>query len=471
MTTTTSATSSTANIVSTLGAGSGIDIQSLAQKLVDAEQAPRKAAIDAKVTKSEARITGYGALKSALSDLRAAFEKLNDASDFASLKVTNAQPSAVSVTTGPNAAAETYDLQVIQTAAAQRNVATFASRSTSLNNGAAFDLALTVGTGASASSHTVPVTTATPAGMVSAINGAKLGVTAQLLDTGSGVVVVVTGQEGVANSFTLAPNSANTGVSFGAPARAAADASFKLNGVTMTRSSNTVTDALEGVTLKLLNPTLSNAQIELVRETAAITDQIKGLVTAYNEFEESLKILGERDSKVETFGGVLAGDNLLINVRTMVRRFITDESTTPGAQVKAPRDVGLSIDREGKLTLDESKLTGALQQRFDQVVRMFTAGTDNKSQYSQAPAGSAGEAIRRISGMLRPDGLIDQQSKSADKQVTDYKAQLTRLEDRMKQLLDRYIKQFAAMDSIVGESTNTRASIKSTFDAMTSSKD
>lgn len=469
--TTTSATSSTANIVSTLGAGSGIDIQSLAQKLVDAEQVPRKAAIDAKVTKSEARITGYGALKSALSDLKSAFEKINDASDFASLKVANAQPSAVSVTTGPNAAAGAYDLQIIRTAASQRNLATFTSRSATLNSGAAFDLALTLGTGASAASHTVSVTNATPAGMVSAINGAKLGVSAQLLDTGSGVVVVVTAQEGVANSFTLAPTGQGSGVDFGTPVREAADASFNLNGVTLNRSSNTVTDALEGVTLKLLNPTSGNAQIEFTRETGAITDQIKALVTAYNDFEGSIKILGDRASDVETFGGVLAGDNLLSTIRTMVRRLITENSTTPGTQVKAPRDVGLSIDREGKLTLDETRLNGALQQRFDEVVRMFTAGTDNKSPYSVAPAGSAGEAIRRISQMLRPDGLIDQQSKSADKQVTDYKAQLTRLEDRMKQLLDRYIRQFAAMDSIVGESNNTRASIKSTFEAMTSSKD
>ena len=88
----------TSNIVNTLGAGSGIDIKGLAQGLVDAEKTPKKERIDAKIAKSEARISGYSAIKFALSDLKNAFAKLNDASDFSSIKTANTQPAAFGVT-------------------------------------------------------------------------------------------------------------------------------------------------------------------------------------------------------------------------------------------------------------------------------------------------------------------------------------------------------------------------------------
>lgn len=462
---TTSAAAPAQNVVSILGAGSGIDIQSLAQKLVAAEQQPREKAINDKVTKTEARISGYGALKAALSDLKTAFEKINDAGDFSSIQQANTQPAAFAATTGATAAAGTYDLQVREVALPQRSVADFASRTTPLNNGTGFALTFT-----DAANVVTPinVTAATPGGIVSAINGANLGVTAQLLDTGSGVKVIVTGKEGTASGFSL--TSASGDVSFATP-QSARNASFVLNGVDIVRPTNTVSDVVEGVTLKLYNATTGTARLDLTRDTAGITTQLQALVTAYNDFQGSVKVLGDRASTVETFGGALAGDAMLRSVGDIVRRLITDPSTTPGTAIKAPRDAGLSIDRFGKMSLDTAKLGTALQQNFDQVVGMFTAGTDNKSPYSVAPAGSAGEAVRKLTQLLKSDSLIEKQSQSATKQVTDYKAQLTKLQDRMKALLERYTQQFAAMDSIVGASNSTRASNKSTFEAMTAKSD
>ena len=126
----------TRNIVNTLGAGSGIDVKSLAQSLVDAEKNPRKERIDAKIKQSEARITGYGAMKYALSELKTAFEKLNDASDFSSIKPSNTQPSALSITSSSSAESGSYSINVLNTAQAQRTASTaFPLRSTTLNNG------------------------------------------------------------------------------------------------------------------------------------------------------------------------------------------------------------------------------------------------------------------------------------------------------------------------------------------------
>jgi flagellar hook-associated protein 2 len=197
---------STSSIVNTLGAGSGIDVKSLAQSLVDAEKTPKKERIEAQITKSEARITGYSAVKYALSELKNAFGKLNDASDFSSIKPANTQPTSFGISATPSAEAGSYSIEVLQTALAQRTASSvFTERGTTLNNGNPFTLNLSIGGGAD---QPITVTNPTPAGMVSAINGAKAGVTAQLINTGNGFQLVVTGETGTSKNFSITAASA-----------------------------------------------------------------------------------------------------------------------------------------------------------------------------------------------------------------------------------------------------------------------
>lgn len=469
----------TSNIVNTLGAGSGIDIKGLAQGLVDAEKTPKKERIDAKIAQSEAKITGYGAVKYALSELKTAFGKLNDASDFSSIKPSNTQPAAFGVTASTTAEAGSYSIEVLQTALAQRTASSnFADRATPLNvvspatTGTAFNLNLTVG---GMSKGAINVTNPTPAGMVSAINGAKLGVTAQLINTGNGYNVVITGDTGASQAFSLTSDdgsgTAVPGVQFATALQTATNASFKVNGLAVSRSSNTVTDVIDGVTLDLYANTTGAARLDLNRDTASIKDNIKGLVTAYNDFDESLKVLGDRSSEVEEFGGVLAGESLLESVRTQVRAMVTNNSSTPGTNIKAARDVGLSIDRYGKLSLNEGKLDTALQNNFGEVSTLFSAGTNNKSIYSPAPAGLAGDAINKIEKMLLSTGIIETQSANATTKIAKYKEELATLEARMEKLLNRYMSQFSVMESIVGNSNSTREGLTSTFKGMMAAYD
>jgi flagellar hook-associated protein 2 len=169
---------------------------------------------------------------------------------------------------------------------------------------------------------------------------------------------------------------------------------------------------------------------------------------------------------VEEFGGSLAGESLLQTVRTQVRAMITDTSSTPGTTIKAARNVGLSIDRNGKLNLDESKLDAALQDNFNEVSTLFSGGTNNKSIYSTAPGGLAGDAVNKIEKMLLSTGSIDTQSQSATAKITKFKEELVILEDRMQKLMNRYMSQFSVMESIVGNSNSTREGLKSTFEGM-----
>jgi flagellar hook-associated protein 2 len=220
------------------------------------------------------------------------------------------------------------------------------------------------------------------------------------------------------------------------------------------------------VTLDLYTATNGSARLDLNRDTSSIKTNISALVSAYNNFDTTIKELGNSKSTVKDVGGSMVGDSYLQTLRNQVRNMITANASTPGNDIKAARDMGISFDRYGQMTLDSAKLDAALQDHFDEVVKTFTAGTNNKSVYSPAPAGIAGDAYRNLDRMLRATGQLTTLTDDASKQVTKYQADLSKLDDQMQKLLDRYTQQFSLMDSIVGNSNSTRSSLTSTFAAM-----
>jgi flagellar hook-associated protein 2 len=469
----------TSNIVNTLGAGSGIDTKTLAKDLMEATREPRKAIIEEKMNKSEARISGYGVIKYSLGELKTAFEGLNDLSDFSSLQTANTQPSALSIVTSPTAAVGSYQVEVTQIAQAQRSASNgFEKINTKLNGGQSFNLALTIN--GSTSSPAIEVTNDTPEGVVSAINAAQRGLSAQLIQTSGSTPwrIVVTGQEGASKAFTLNSvdkngNTLNLNLDLNKPGsvnqlQTAQDVKMTVNGLPIERGSNSVSDVVNGVTFNIATTTTVgvNARIDLTRDTTGITTKFENLVTAYKNFEENILILGDRDSEVEKFGGSLAGESLVQNIRSQVRAMLTTPSSTPGTKVVAARDVGLSFDRYGALQFDKTKLSTHLQNNFDDVTKIFSANTNNKSVFSTTPGGVAGDAVSKLDKMMRSTGSIAQQTNNATKQVERFKTELVRLEEQMQKLMDRYTRQFSTMESIVGSSISMRESLKGTFEGL-----
>jgi len=143
------ATTSTSSAITALGAGSGIDVQSLATNLVEAERAPRKAVIQKKITQSESGISGYAAVKFVLNDLKNAFSGVKDQSDFNAMNTRVSQSAAMAVTTTATASTGSHSVNVTNVAKAQRSISAsgFASPTTQLNAGAAFSLILSKGNG------------------------------------------------------------------------------------------------------------------------------------------------------------------------------------------------------------------------------------------------------------------------------------------------------------------------------------
>lgn len=469
-------------LISSLGAGSGVDVTALAQNLVSAERAPKEAAINTKITKNEARVSGYAAMSFVMSGVQTALTALKDQNNFNALGVANSNSAAFSVTTSATGTAGSHEVEVLRLAKAQRTVSGgVASSSAPLNGGAAMSFTLNVGS-PSPVSTTISLDAGkdTPLDLVNAINDAKTGVRAQLVNTGDGsdkpYQIVLTGAMGAAGAFATSPyygtGSGSPGVDFVTPNTAnqlASDAQVKVDGIAYTRNTNTLTDVVPGLTLSLKATTTSAATIDLTRDNTGIKDKMNALVTAYNDAMTIFDAVSDPKSTMDTYGATLVGDATVRSMKSQLRAMVMGASSTPGTSVGALWQMGVDVDMRGVMTLDTAKVDAALDSHYADVVKTFTGNQNGLSVYSTANAGIAGDAVKKITQMLSKTGVLQTQSDSATTQNTKYKDDLVKLGVRMDALLARYQKQFSAMDSLVGSVNSQKTSLKSTFDGMMAS--
>ena len=467
-------------ILTSLGAGSGVDVASLAQNLVDAEKSPKAAAINAKITKNESRISGYSAISFVVNEVQSALSALKDQSSFNSVTAISSNSAAVSVSATASAETVAHEVEVLQLARSQRRVSDGVQLpTTSLNGGKAMTVNFTVG---SVAQNAISLADGkdTPQDLVNAINAANNGVKAKLVNTGDGSAtpfqIVFSGPTGAAGAFTM---STNYGAGTGAPGlvfnlnntanQSASDAVLKVDGITVTRKTNSINDVVDGLTFDLKATTTSPAQVQLTRDTSAIKTKLDALVTAYNDANTMFGVVTDPKSKVDTYGATLVGDSTVRSVRQQMRSIFQGTSSTPGTNIGALWQMGLKVDEAGVMSLDATKLETALQNNFGDVVKSFTGNYNGLSNYSTQSAGFAGDGVRKLSKLLGANGPMLSQSTNADTQNTKYKDELTKLDNRMTALLGRYTKQFSAMNTLVGNVNSQKTSLKATFEGMMAS--
>ncbi|MEN9669938.1 MAG: Flagellar hook-associated protein 2 [Pseudomonadota bacterium] len=317
----------------------------------------------------------------------------------------------------------------------------------------------------------------TPQGIVDAINASKVGVTAQLVNTGDGSAtpyqIILSGPVGLTGAFSISPSY---GVGSGTPGlvfpaglaanQAATDALVKVDGISYTRSSNSLTDVVPGLTLNLKATTNGIASVDLTRDNAALKEKFAALVTAYNDADNILTEVSNPKSTLDTYGATLVGDSTVRSLRQQLRAMVSGISSTPGDNIKSLAQMGLNVDQKGVMSLDDAKLQSALTDHYSDVVKSFTGGYNNLGTYSTLSAGFAGDAVKKITNIIGSKGALTTNTATANSQNTKYKADLEKLDTRMTSLLARYTKQFGAMDSLVGQINSQKTSLKSSFDGL-----
>jgi flagellar hook-associated protein 2 len=317
----------------------------------------------------------------------------------------------------------------------------------------------------------------TPQDIVNAINASKVGVTAQLVNTGDGSAtpyqIMLSGPVGLTGAFTI---NTQYGAGTGTPGlvfpgghlanQVASDALVKVNGISYTRSSNSLTDVVPGLTLNLKAVTNSPATVDLTRDNSLLKDKFTALVTAYNDADNILKEVSDPKSSLDTYGATLVGDSTVRSLRQQLRAMVSGLSSTPGDNIKSLSQMGISIDQKGVMSLDDAKLDTVLSNNYADVVKSFTGGYNNLGTYSTLSAGYAGDAVKKITNIIGTKGALTTNTATANSQNTKYKSDLEKLNTRMDSLLARYTKQFGVMESLVGQVNSQKTSLKSSFEGL-----
>ncbi|MDB5799881.1 MAG: fliD [Rhodocyclales bacterium] len=441
--------------ITSAGLGSGIDVESLVTKLMALERQPINQ-LQTKETSVKTRLSAYGTLKSNLSALQDAAEALQTRAKFASNTAVVADTTAASATVDSTAVASSYSLAIDKLAQTEkvRSIG-YASASTTIATGTLkIDLGNFNGTTFTADalrsvSVTINSSNNTLAGLRDAINGANAGVTASLVNDGSATRLVVSSKDsGANNAFKL---SGLTGFDFN-PAAASTllstqvsqDASFTLDGIAMTRSSNKITDALDGVTLNLAKITTATT-LTVGSDTSSITTKINAFVTAYNNTIGLMSSQSSYNADSKT-AGPLNGESSVRSIQAQLRSIV---GGSVGADTSFGRlsDIGIQVGANGKLTVNSDKLSTALKDPTKDVAGLFITGTSS--------SGFAAQIADRVKTILGTDGVLTARTDGLNKNIKSTDDSISKLESRMSVIEARYRAQFNAMDRTVASLTGT----------------
>lgn len=458
------------SVLLNMGNGSGIDIIKLARDLADVEVMPQQDRVTRAKTDTEAAISAYAVLKYNVELLTEQFNGLNDAQELATPVAVSSNTSAISIgSTQGSAVSGSHQIDVTQLAASQRNRSSeYTSSTETLNSGSAFDITVT----SNGSTQTISVDAGddTPAGVVAAINASGTGFTATLIDTdtaGTNYRIVLQGPSGEDNAFTVSSTPDLGFHTAGNQLQSAANALLTVDRMSIERTSNTISDAISGVTLNL-NAVASGTSLQVTNDTTTLKEKLKELVATYNVVQVVLNELSDPDSTEEEVGGALSNDMAFVrSVRDAIYAAVTTDSSTPSGDVSALRDLGIELTKTGSLSFNEATYDEVVLNNFSDVVTMLSAGTTNQSAYDGADQGLAFDSMEVINGLMDSiDGIFAIREDTATQQLKTYEDRLLAIELRMEKVYQTYLKQFSVMEDLVNTLNNTRDYVKQQLDSI-----
>ncbi len=442
-----------ASIIST-GIGSGLDISGIVQQLVAAEGQPVVARLGQQEARVQAKLSAFGVLKSSLSEFREALDSLRDIDSFLARKASSAEGAPYSVSADGTASPGKYSVEVVQLAEAQKLTSgVFAESTTIVGTGT---LQITVGT--ETFGIVVDSTNNTLAGIRDAINAAadNAGVSASIVNADSGSYLILSGDNvGSANSITVTQSGGDGGLAaleYDPPnlltslteSTAAQDSLIRIDGFDVAGTSNTITGAVQGVTINLLTADPgTTAELTVANDEVAARKSVDEFVNSYNNLVDVFGELASYDSETQV-AGPLFGDTTLRAIQSQVRRELSNVVSDIDASFSTLSEVGIALQLDGKLTVDGSKLTAIMTDDFGQLGQLFSA-TD----------GYAVRIYDVVDSYLSSDGVLEAREDGLNDQIERITDDRTSLGQRLTSLESRLTRQFNAMDALLGQLSST----------------
>jgi len=418
---------------------SSLDVNSIVSQLMTVERQPITK-LNSREASYQAKLSAYGSVKGAVAGFQSALQGLNSPSKFNTLKATPSDASVLSASATSIAVAGTYSLDVTSLSQAQKLVAAGQTSSTAAISdgvattvtfdfgaisGGAFDSGTGKYTGAAFASngngtHSITIDSSNNSlqGVRDAINAAKIGVTATIINDGSATpyrLVLASDSNGVSNSLQITTSGGDgtidTLLAHDPAGLAAAqhlnqtvtaqNAVFKVNGISISKTSNTVSDVIQGVTFTL-NKEAATANLTVARNTTGISSSISSFVKAYNDLAAMLKNVSAYDSATKQ-AATLQGDSTVRTLQSQLRGMLSTPVVGTSGALTTLADIGITAQRDGSLAINQTKLDSAMASNFSDVASLFTSvgkATDSLISFNNATtatkAGSYAVSVTQI---------------------------------------------------------------------------
>ncbi len=484
--TTSTSTVSGSSILTSLGAGSGVDTASLVASLVQAQFAARNAALTRQDTAVTAQISSVAKIQSGITSFNAALKSLVKGGSLTT-QPTSSDSSVLTARALPGAKlsglAASVEVDRLATAQVATSATSFSGRAATVGTG---NLTLTFGTatvsngamtGFTAGAGT-PVTIAidsshqTLDGIAAAINAATAGIAASIVTDADGTArLTLKGATGSAQAFTLSGDSSalaaldiGVGQSATTIGSAALNAQMKLDGVAVERATNTVKDLVDGVQLNLTGAAVGRpVTLGSTTPSDVLIQGVNDFVTTYNSF------LADLTTETDKATGPLKGD---YNAAGLLRalRGLTLTTLSTGAADGAPTNlasIGVSTSKDGTLSVDSSALSAALVRNPDAVEALFADGTGatggGLSAALDAIATKAVDQSVVVNGQVEHIGFVGSTAlyTAAKAKVTDDEAKVATDTTAYQQRLTR---QYAASDAKIAAYKASQTALQNQID-------
>jgi flagellar hook-associated protein 2 len=449
--------------ISSSGIGSGLNVSQIVTALMDAEKGPLNS-INKSISADNAQISAYGSISSQISSFQSSIAGLVTSSTIKATTASSSSTAVLSVSNDGTALAGEYKITDVTLASPQiltSNVINTAYTSISSSIGTTGSITI--------SGTTITPTSYTVAGMVEAINNANIsGVSATMTNLGSSAApdyqIRIVNTSDTAATIALSAGNDFTGLAF-----TSADAvagSVTINGNTVTRSTNTITDLVPGLTINLVGA--GNSTITVAQDSSALSSKISAFVTAFNTLDKSLKDISSYDATAKK-GAALYGDATIVSLRREIRSIITStlgvNATTSYNRLS---QVGVSFKSDGTLSLDSTALNTAISANFNKVAKLFSGtGVSTDSLGLHGFAYQLNTVLTTATGI---DGSITNRKSSLQSDVSRLQARAEQEQLRLAGLQQMYQKQYTALDRTVSSLNSMASYLTNQFDAMSNAQ-
>lgn len=485
--------------ISNLGVGSGLDLGALLDQLTQAEQAPLTV-IKQKQSSYNTKLSAYGQLQSMLAAFQGAANQLSKPNFFNAATATSSNTNVLTATGSNTAAAGTYSVNVTALAQAQSLVGTgqakqdvaigtgtihidfgtiaggtLDSNPASPTYGKYSGATFTANAGSTGFDITVDSSNNTLQGIRDAINKANAGVTASIINDGSGTpyrLVLNANNTGATNSMRISVTSGDgtsalsdlvandpAGVQQLQQTVTAQNATLTVNNIAIQSASNQVSGAVQGVTLSLAQTGTSSIVVQ--RDNATVQNGVQAFVTAYNNLQKAASSLSAYDPTTKQ-GSPLTGDGVLRVIQSQIRSVLNTPQPGSGSKaITALAQVGVTFQVDGTMALDTTKLTKAMSDNPGGVAALF-GNDDGKSGYGN-------QLSTTITALTSSKGALTAATEGINRSLKDLSDQFNATSLRVDATVENYRTQFTQLDMIMAKMKNTSNYLTQQFNALNSS--